>query len=209
VIFTAQQARAIARGRKTQTRIPWITGRFCPVKVGHDYPVQVRHGRKLDSVSRITVLGRGQQRAGDITLTEARAEGCRTTDDWKAQWVRRFDAPWVQREKIDLVAVYDDKVSIVNWILLERFRQRHESTIVWAIAFEPVVDAPRYLARPTRTSGDYVTNPGRAIDLVEAIDKPTLERYAEATQAEGERRRASFRLDLEAERQRRRNLRVR
>lgn len=208
MIFTARQARAIIAGRQTQTRIPVLTGRACPVKVSHDYPVQVRRGRRLDTVTRIMVLGRGQQRAGDVALPGARAEGCRTTNDWRIRWVRWRDRAWIEREKVDLVAVYDDEVSIVNWILLERFEQRHADTMVWAIAFEPVVDAPRFLAHPTRTSGDYVATPARAIDPVEAIDETTQERYAKLAREDGQRRRESLQRDIEAERQRRRNLRT-
>jgi hypothetical protein len=211
VIFTAHQAHQIAVGRQTQTRVPAFTGKPCPVKVSHDYPVQVRRGSKLVSEGRIKILGRGQQRAGDITYTEARAEGCRTTVDWKTQWVRRRDTVWLAREKVDLIAVYDDEVSIVNWILLKRFDERHADALVWALAFEPVVEVPRFLADQrikATDDGQYTTSPARAIDPAECVDQATQERYAKLKHEDGERRRASFRADLEAERQRRRNLRV-
>lgn len=208
MIFTKRQAGAIARGQHTRMCIPVVTGRPCPVKLNHDYPVQYRDGRRLPMMGRIKIVSHAQQVAGEITYAEARAEGCRTTVHWKTEWVRRRDAVWLAREKVDLVAVYDDEVSIVDWILLERFEQRHARTMVWALTIEPVVDAPRFMAHPTRTSGDYITTTTRAIDPVECIDEATQERYAKATQEQGERQRASFRRDLEAERQRRRNLRV-
>lgn len=192
MIFTSRQARAIAGGRLTQARIPVFAGRACPMKVGHDYPVQVRRGRKLDSLLRIKILARGKQRAGDITLAEARAEGQRTTADWKRAWVRRHDTQWTARDEL-----FDDGNDIVNDILLARFEERHADTLVWAIAFEPLVDAPRFMARPTRTSGDYVAVTARAIDPVECVDEVTQAHYAKLKREDGERRRASFRRDQE------------
>lgn len=208
MIFTKRQAGAIARGQHTRTCVP---GKACPVKLNYDYPVQYRDGRKLPTMGRIKIVSRAQQLAGDITFAEARAEGHRTTAQWKAEWVRRHDAVWLAREKVDLVAAYDDDVSIVEWILLQRFEQRHATTPVWTLAIELVVEIPRFLANQrikATDDGQYTTNTARAIDPVECIDKATQERYARAKHEEGERQRASFRRDLEAERQRRRNLRV-
>lgn len=194
MIVTARTARAIAGGRVTQTRLPCVPGRGCPLKLGHDYPLQVRRGRRiLSDGPRIEILAVCRQLAGDITHVGAKHEGFRTTDEWKVQWVRVHDPAYRAQRSIN-DSLWES--GAVDGILLTRFEQCHARSPVWAVAFKPVL-AKRYLAHPTRTSGDYVSHPGRAIDPVECIDGDIQERYAKAKHEDGERRRASFRRDLE------------
>lgn len=204
MIFPKEQANAVARGAVTQTR-RLVMGR-CQLRVGRDYAVQPGAGRP--SVCRIKVNEITHAQAGEITYREAKVCGYKTTDDFKVSWTRAHDRQWVERERVDLVAVYDDNVSIVKWILLKRFEQHHARTPVWVIRFEVQPDVPRFMAHATRTNGDYVHHPARAIDREECIDEQTNNTYAKASHAEGERMRASFRADLEDERARRRRLRV-
>lgn len=210
MIFTGDQAHEILKGRQTQTR-RLATATRCPYRVSFDYPVQVRRSiegaMRSVSVGRIKILTRDQHRAGEITFLDARAEGYRTTDDWKVAWVRRLEGRWIKRELIDRVEVYDDDVSIVKWILLERFEQHHARRLVWALGFEPVGDVPRFMARAPVAfkSGDYTGTAALAIDKEECVDEATQERYARAKQEEGVRMRASFKADLERERAERRS----
>lgn len=59
----------------------------------------------------------------------------------------------------------------------------------------PVVltQVPRFLSRPSRTTGDYTSNPGRSIDELEAVDAPQrFVRQSRALhEAEKDRRRAA------------------
>lgn len=51
-------------------------------------------------------------------------------------------------------------------------------------------DRPRFMARPTRNTGDYTMNPARAIDHLEVIDGHAVVTFAQrAREAEQERRR--------------------
>lgn len=200
MIVTARMANAIRVGRVTQVRLPRITGRPAALRVGHDYPVQVRRGKLIQGDGpRIEVLASRSERAGDISYAGARSEGYRTTDEWKVAWVRRYDNGYrSQRTTNDALWL----TGVVDGILLVRFERRHASTPVWVVTFK-TISPQRFLARPTRTSGDYVRNPGRAIDPVECVDEATQDGYAKGAREEGERRRASFRRDLEEERARR------
>lgn len=208
MIFPPAQARAIAGKRKTQARIP-ATGPRCRFRLGHDYAVQTGPGRP--AACRLKIVGIGRQPLGALTLPDARAEGHRTTADFMVAWVRRYDRAWVEREKVDLAAVFDDDVSVVDWILVARFEQRHAQRIVWVLHVELLSDAPRYLAR----QGDilaggpqYTANRARAMDDVEAVPARWLDREAARRAEHGARMRAGLRASVEAERQRRRNLRV-
>lgn len=193
MIVTKRTARAIIASRVTQTRMPRVAGRACPLKVGHDYPLQVRRGRRLIGDTRIEILAVGPELAGDLTLVEAKAEGFRTTNEWRMAWVRRHDGGYRGQRQIN---DWLWETGLVDDLLLDRFEQRHAGIPVWAVAFKPT-EPKRYLARPTRTSGDYVTHPGRAIDPVECIDAATQDRYAEVARADSEQRRATFRRNLE------------
>lgn len=195
MIVSPATAKAIRAGRIMQTRLPRVPGRACPYRAGHDYPLRVRRGRGStgDAESRIEVLAVSRQLAGEITFADARRGGFRTTDEWKVQWVRRYDSTY-QRQRA--VNDYLWSTGAVDAIMLERFEREHAFALVWNVVFKPT-EGKRFLARPTRTSGDYVSHPGRAIDPIECVDTDTQERYAKATREDNERRRASFRRDLE------------
>jgi hypothetical protein len=204
VIFTMREARAIARGAKTQARGHWRPGQY---KVGHDYPVRTP---RRPTQSRLKVTGTYCQRVGDITYADALAEGHRTTGEFMVAWVRRHEAAWIKRELIDRVECYDDGCSIVDWILCERFAERHADTPVQVIVFERVMDIPRFMARTpvAGRSGDYVANQARAIDNAECVDEATNNHYAKQAEPRAAAQRESFRRALEAERQRRKNQRT-
>lgn len=195
MIVSPRIARAIRAGQITQLRLPRVPGRTCPYRAGHDYPVQVRreYGISNDGDARIEVFAVSRQLAGELTFNDARREGFRTTDEWKVNWIRRYDAAYRRQQAIN---DYLWSTGAVDSIMLERFERCHAFALVWAIAFKPA-QGKRFLARPTRTSGDYVSHPGRAIDPIECVDAETQEHYAKAKREDGERRRASFRRDLE------------
>lgn len=190
MIVTARTAHAIRAGKITQVRIPRVAGRACPLKLGHDYPLQVRRDRRLPSDdTRIAVLAVERELAGALTLQDARAQGFRTTADWRIEWVRRHDSAYRSQRKIN---DWLWESGLADEPLLDRFERRHAGASVWVVRIEPM-EPKRYLARPTRTSGDYVSHPGRAIDPVECIDAATQERFATAARGQSERHRAAVR----------------
>lgn len=204
MIFTPPQARAIARGAVTQARRP-ATQLRCRYRIGHDYAVQPGLGR--DAVCRVKILGTRRHPAGEITFRDARAEGYRTTDEWKMAWVRQYDRAWLDEHKVDLVSVFDDTVSIVNWILLKRFKQRHAHRDVWALVFE-IADETRYLAHPTARSGDYTNHPARAIDPEECVGADVLDLFAKLAAPASAARRERHRAEADEQRQSKRSGRV-
>lgn len=182
MIFTPRAARRIDAGRKTQTRrlvggvVRFNDGhrvqRPSFYKVDHDYPVRL--DRREHGTFRIKILAVREERLGEITLADARAEGYRTTDEFKLEWVREHDRAWMERERVDLLADLEDGVAIVDWILLERFRRSHARRRVRVFTFEPLRDVSVFMATQRdilsgRSDGDYTENVNRAID-----DAPSL-----------------------------------
>lgn len=168
MIFTPANARQISRGQKTQTRRPIKPGETkCRYKPGHTYAVQP--GRGKPSVCRIEILTVAEQRLGDLTYQDARAEGYKIRDDFWAAWAD------IHGGAADLAQP------------------------VWAITFRLHADVPRLLVPGTGgarydpkdegkpdTPGDhgYTTNPARAMrDEPEAVPADTQERMARDARA--------------------------
>jgi hypothetical protein len=162
VIFGAALARKALTGAKTQTRRPVRDGKLCRYRVHHTYAVQP--GRGKPEAGRILVTAVRQQRLGDITLREARAEGFRTTADFKSAWVEIHDARWVNADVAH------------GHQLLGRFAARHADTPVWVIEFTLPVDPVRLLA-DRNARADYVDHHARAMsDEPEAVDEEAQRR---------------------------------
>ena len=191
MIFTPQLARAVADGRKTQTRRTVKADKPCRYKEGHDYAVQP--GRGKPAICRLNVLEVREEPLGDITHRDAKAEGFRNTAAFKAYWVRLHDREWAEEHEEESEAV-------------DRFNARHAHRLVHVIRFE-LADVPRYLASQLDVltghtdDGEYTTNRARSIDQLEVI--PPFVGDVERARRVGEQQRASFRRDLEAERARR------
>lgn len=143
--------------------------------VGHEIPITPGTGKA--PLGRARIVAAWEQRLGDIAYAEARAEGHRTTDDFKAQWVAENDRTWVLAPRARIV---DEEG------LIARFNKRWANTIVQVLQLHPVADEPRYLASQAdilngRTNdGEYVLARGRAIDDLEVVDDATTDRYAKA-----------------------------
>jgi hypothetical protein len=137
-------------------------------KTGHDYPI--RPGQRA-AVCRVTILSAREEPAGHITYKDARAEGYKTTVDWKAGWVRQYDKAWLRRNP-DLEPAD----------LAERFDTRHATTPTVVLTLKLVTDEPRWLAtqRDTLTGrclpGGYTAQRGRAADDLEVVDPATQAR---------------------------------
>lgn len=158
MIFRPELVRAITAGRKTVTRRPVRGDEPCRYVAGKTYAVQPGRGRP--AILRIAITSVEVGVAGDVTFDEARAEGFRTTDDFKAYWVGLHDAAWIRRQVALLDAETDladaDKVATLAERLPVRFDARHASRPVWVIRFQPSrEDRPVFLgaSSPLAASG--------------------------------------------------------
>ena len=90
MIFKPVLARAVAAGRKTQTRRPVRPGeKTCRYREGRTYAVQP--GRGKPGLARIRILHTELQQLGDLTYQDAKAEGFRTRDDFYAYWTDLYN----------------------------------------------------------------------------------------------------------------------
>jgi hypothetical protein len=164
MIVTPHEARAIAQGRKAMHRIPVhpaaTSTTRCPYKPGSSHAIQPGPGQP--SEAQIAILETRREPAGHITTADAKLEGNVNTDWWKQAWVRKHDRHWIKRELVDRADIYGDQV--VPYILLARFNEHWAHREVWVIRFWLDEVRPRYMARPTKTSGDYTTSPEKSID---------------------------------------------
>lgn len=221
MILQPHEARAVASGRKTMLRVPVGEPRtvarkgprglqrtglsaqrhqqpFTP-RIGREYAIQPGVGRS--TVARIRVTDTHEQWLGQITFTDARREGHRTTDDFRAAWTTTHDKAWM--------ATILDEDDMARDAAIARFNRRHAATRVHVISFELVTDTHLLLADVRRGRGDYTPSPGQTIDRdAECIDTATQERYAKTARERGLETRRSFQRDLEAERARRKATRV-
>lgn len=194
LMFKPALIREIVRGKKTMTRRlvkhdKAGTLRDCRYKIGRTYAVQPGRGKPSDG-TRVLITDVRTELLGEISFDDARAEGFRTTDDFKRYWVRLHDEAWLERQAqaADVPAAdLDDE------LLDARFLERHAELLVWVIAFELSVDEVLYLHR--HTAGGYTTNPAEAMrgdaGTPREIAPPAavVDRYAsEAAKRDTERR---------------------
>lgn len=204
MIFGPEMRRQILAGRKTVTRRPvqeprlvrrangttYWTRPFGEHMAGHVVPLQP--GRGEVAVAHLLITSIAAAFVGDITYLDARAEGFRTTDAFKAYWVGLYDKTWVAREERDLEQ------------LVARFEARHAAARVWVVAFELTSAPLRYMSAkppdPGRGAGDYVTSPARALEPVEVVGDDLLERFAQSAREDHAARQAGADDELFAER---------
>lgn len=190
MIFRPELIRLITAGKKTQTRrviraADPATATRTTLLDGHRvlYPyapgdtVAVQPGRGKHATARILVTDVHAVPLGDITYQDAVAEGFRTTQDFKAYWVRLHDPAWVSGSEYPEHGEY-----LPDTVLADRFDRAHAPNRVWAIQFTlDTTHRPRLLTPATRPRGDelgYTENLGAAMrDAGEAIDPALLEHY--------------------------------
>lgn len=146
-----------------------VTHKASVYKIGHDYSVQPA-GR--ESIARIKVLDLRQERLGQITHQDAKAEGYRNVALFKVAWIAQH--AW--RPEWDEDTPTDEE-------LLALFEHRFAHKLVTVITFELTHDTPRFLAQPGPNQGDYTEQRHRAIDDLEVIDIATQARYSKTAEA--------------------------
>ncbi len=133
-----------------------------------------------------------------LSREQASAEGfggVRGPLNFKRYWLEHHDRTW-----------FADRLAfgLTDELVAERFASHHEGTPVTVLSCSLCEAPDLFLAQPTRGSGDYTRNPHRAIDPLPVMGPSELD--IRRSREEGERQRASFRRDLEAERaERKRN----
>lgn len=166
MIFRPPLVRAIAEGKKTQTRRPIKGDDPCRYQPGKSYAVQP--GRGKPAAFRITIVDVRQEAAGEITLEAAVAEGFRSTDAFKAYWVGLHDKAWLEKLADDWADPYDERY---DDLVRDRFHARHAHRPVWVITFElDRTEQPRYVAEgwPDYTTSAHLALAGEPEALSDA-----------------------------------------
>lgn len=195
LLVTAQEAKRIAGGRKTQlrrlSRRDKTTGQLKPSGMKPGMTYEVHDAADQPPVARITVTDVVDQKLTDITLEQARAEGHRTRADFADHWMRRHDKTWPLLEeemcpvcegttRLDNGEPCDGGCDEVGTILveaylgtertLEIFKLRHAHRYVWVVTFE----LAQHLYLHRKTDGGYTADPREALlDAGEVLDPPS------------------------------------
>lgn len=172
MIFSSPLYGKVLRGEKTETR-----RLVQPQDLGTKYRVGMRRavqkGRGQPAEAHIVLIDVRRELLGAIDFDAARAEGFRTTGDFKRDWIERHDAKWVEAmaELSGELAVEAD--------ISDRFYQRWAFKEVWVLTFElDRSERPRLLA-DRNAKADYVDAPARALDHEpEAVDAQTQARFS-------------------------------
>lgn len=137
ITVSGPDARKIAAGRKTTIIRPARGDNPPRLMVGEIYPVTITDATR--PLCDVEVLGRELTTAGTIGFDDARADGHRTTNEWRIEWVRRHDRAWVQGLEAQRGDILTDEEH------LERFADRHAGRNVWIVRLR-LGDVPRLLA---------------------------------------------------------------
>lgn len=162
---------------------------------------------------------RGQKREHRFPVVRTRAHaaprrsGYTTGNLYPVQYVteegERPTALYVEVTAVDRepVAAMDDAAAVrTGFDSLEEFKEtwprKRWDGEMWVVRFQVAQERPRFLAALAgrAPASDYTSSPSRSLDPdAEVVDDATLKRYAEEN-------RKRFRADLEAERERRKEL---
>jgi hypothetical protein len=201
MILPPDQAKLVARGVKTATRLPILGEKSCTLKPGQDYALQP--GPSRDAICRIVVTKVDRGFLGDVTFDDARAEGFKTTAAFAVAWMRRYDRGWPPTASFtchecngyghEIISHPGEPVAIgdapcvecegTGWLeveteitdqdILDRFKQRHVDRPVWVVRF--TLDRshhPRLLHRLSER-GYTQTRRDALADEPEAVDEIT------------------------------------
>jgi hypothetical protein len=181
----ASQVRQILAGDKTSHRLPATSARYSP---GQSVPVRVHKpsNAQRDLRCRVIVHDTTTVVLGTISFKQARAEGHRTSDQFRCWWVRHHDRAWIDQ-------LTEDQGELEPEALLERFELKHAHRPVLAVAFKlDISHRPRLLVPLGRTGGDelgYTEAPGKALrDEPEAVEAEYLKRFADEAEQDANQR---------------------
>jgi hypothetical protein len=174
MIFSPPLYGRVLSGRKTQTRRP-VKPKDEATKYRPGMRRCVQRGRGKPGEAHIILTDVRREPVGEITFEDARAEGFKTTVEFKRYWLGLYSPGLVKTIDGEDAEVTDEYVE-------EHFTAKHAHREVWVITFElDHSDRPRLLADRNAKS-DYTEQPARSLrgsaDAGEAIDAATAERYA-------------------------------
>jgi hypothetical protein len=185
LIFTAPLYGKVLRGEKTQTR-RLVQPKDLGTKYRPGMRRAVQKGRGIHGEAHILLTDVRRELLGAIDFNAARAEGFRTTEDFKSYWIWLHDTAWADRTDEECCDIYtaspEDTKSpseLMAARINDRFYQRWALKEVWVLSFElDRTERPRLLAdRNAKT--DYVDAPARALDHEpEAVDIATQLRFS-------------------------------
>ncbi|MFZ1927372.1 MAG: hypothetical protein WAU42_14690 [Solirubrobacteraceae bacterium] len=159
MIESPQVVKLILQGRVTQIRRPAPGhGRRHAFHAGRAHSVHRAHGEK--AATRILIREVRTERLGDVTLDDARREGCRTTTELLGRWEAKYGT-------LDLAT----DVLVISFIKGEREKERYLRAT--PPRFDPTAeDRPE-----TDDDRGYTTNPSRGIPG-RSVDDATLAKFA-------------------------------
>lgn len=214
MILTERLALATARGTKTTHRLPvgtpttWQRHRVINGEKRYYGPIETREPWKPEVTDHpLHVACREQDEEGQprvsayvkvldyeettlkvLTRAEATREGYVGPLDFRRDWIQRYDKAWARKQD-----------ELTDEMVTARFNDRHVGTDIYVVHWQVCAAPALCLADPRRGAGDYTHSPSLAIDpLAEVLEVDALR--LKKAQLEGEKQRASFRRDLEAER---------
>jgi hypothetical protein len=151
--------------------VPKQGDRF-PIKAAADKPVMCRVVVREKPVI---------ERHGAISFADVRASGYRTTVEYKAAWVRRYDGGWIEAKEVTTGAdgAVDENRYLTDELLAVRFDARWADRDVYVLHVEVDRTGERYLAAdPAAMETDYVRSPARAMTgEPPAVDEATQEQF--------------------------------
>jgi hypothetical protein len=199
VILPAPLARATANGRKQTHRRPTDHA----MRPGKRLAIREASpaGRVSELHCHVEITSVEQTTLRDLTREHAALEGfhgARGPLNFRRYWVEQHDKTWAERQ-------YGSDGGLNDEAVRERFNARHVGTPITLIHWRLTEAPSRFLAAGSR-GGDYTYTPARAVDELPVIDPSPAD--VKRARELGERQRASFRRDLEAERAKRKRERI-
>lgn len=159
MIFSRQQANAIATGRKTTHHT-----KHDSLRVGARLAVTVREPNRDGGIACYVRIAAVEWRGlRDLSRSEAKYEGYdgpRGPLNWRRAWLEEHDKAWAQEQAKTDHGLTDELVA-------ERFH-RHKSKIVYVLTLELVEEPDQWMARSSGrlTAHQATSNPRDAIDDV-------------------------------------------
>lgn len=176
MIFSADLARRVLRGQKTETRRP-VKPHHASLRYRPSQSHAVQPGRGQSSLGRIILTHVSREPVTAITVAGAVAEGFAGVAGFARRWCELYDPPY--RAALELAT--DPEV-------LDRFEARFGDQEVWVLRFilDPTVE-PRMLHRLSERG--YTSSPRDAVpDEPEAVEAAFQERLTHQAHQRDEER---------------------
>jgi hypothetical protein len=185
VTFSPDIIKSIRSGRRSQFRVPVIPGKDCRFKPGKAPLVK----RTADSELRITITEVRQERLGDISLRDVKAEGWHTTAEFREDWIERYG----EHDADQLVHV----VSFIKGTHTDepRIPAARPGAVAWTAK-----KGERWKMARGEGHGDYVSTASQGLTGCDEEVRPEVLAIYQARSSEGLRTQRNGRLSAQCER---------